>query len=80
MEFYGDPLEKSIKSYGAKYERFRINAILRYTRLYMYIYIYISRRRYFQFFLSKSIVLFLSFYQLSRYTLIQFSLDEMQRS
>lgn len=78
MEFYGDPLEKSIKSYGAKYERFRINAILRYTSLYMYIYIY--RRRYFQFFLSKSIVLFLSFYQLSRYTLIQFSLDEMQRS
>lgn len=39
MEFYGDPLEKSIKSYGAKYERFRINAILRYTSLYMYIYI-----------------------------------------
>lgn len=37
MEFYGDPLEKSIKSYGAKYERFRINAILRYTSLYMYI-------------------------------------------
>lgn len=37
MEFYGDPLEKSIKSYGAKYERFRINAILRYTRLYIYI-------------------------------------------
>lgn len=39
MEFYGNPLEKSIKSYGAKYERFRINAILRYTRLYIYIYI-----------------------------------------
>lgn len=39
MEFYGDPLEKSIKSYGAKYERFRINAILRYTRLYIYIYL-----------------------------------------
>lgn len=37
MEFYGDPLEKSIKSYGAKYERFRINAILRYTSLYIYI-------------------------------------------
>lgn len=37
MEFYGNPLEKSIKSYGAKYERFRINAILRYTRLYIYI-------------------------------------------
>lgn len=39
MEFYGNPLEKSIKSYGAKYERFRINAILRYTRLYIYIYL-----------------------------------------
>lgn len=39
MEFYGNPLEKSIKSYGAKYERFRINAILRYTSLYIYIYI-----------------------------------------